>query len=272
MLLGLFDGTASWSMLPEHFGENRIEKEKKEREEKEREEKAREEKEREEKERKRKESNNPPLTLGDILKGLLSLVVIIGIIQVFILIKREGYAFLQEHFVTTIRLLTKWYVIALIVGMTVFIVSLKSSSGIGTAVVEAVLAAGLYHVMSLIPQPGPISEFYEMLLSGWTILIFPLLLYVPLIMDTVFLAVGSSKNPILRSNYIIMNRVFLFISAGFFWIWTILESSSEESGWNFFWSTFFYTAIFVIFTVICFLIERKILGGQSGRTGESRTL
>ena len=80
-----------------------------------------------------------------------------------------------------------------------------------------------------------------------------------MLIDTIFLAIGSANNSKLRNSYIKMNKVFLYFSAGIITIILSIEAANEGDLWSGFWMMFFVGVFMLIWAFIFAKLEKLIL-------------
>lgn len=208
--------------------------------------------------------SNPPWTGEDILFMALVFLIMGCLIGAFILMRSIGSANFEYHVFNILTILTKWFIVAIAVGVTVFLVSIKNSAGTVIAIIEAILAACAYHVMCLMPLPGLIGNRLESFFETappWVGLFMPMILLLPSIVDTIFLAIGSANNLELRQGYIKMNKVFFYIAVSIITIVLLIEGAAEESILNGIALMIEIGILFSISAFICAKIEKVILQG-----------
>ena len=172
-------------------------------------------------------SGNQPSTASDTALVFLGMIELGCVIALFLLLRKLGSGDFEYYVSKGLEISTKWFLVAIAAGVTVFIVSMKNESGTAIAISEAIIAACAYHFMCLLTQPG--------------------------------LAIGSANNRKLRNSYIKMNKVFLYFSAGIITIILSIEAANEGDLWSGFWMMFFVGVFMLIWAFIFAKLEKLIL-------------
>ena len=206
-------------------------------------------------------SGNQPSTASDKALVFLGMIELGCVIALFLLLRKLGSGDFEYYVSKGLEISTKWFLVAIAAGVTVFIVSMKNESGTAIAISEAIIAACAYHFMCLLTQPGLVGNAFSRLISSskWIGLVIPFFLFLPMLIDTIFLSIGSANNRKLRNSYIKMNKVFLYFSAGIITIILSIEAANEGDLWSGFWMMFFVGVFMLIWAFIFAKLEKLIL-------------
>lgn len=127
-------------------------------------------------------------------------------------------ALFQSQLSSVFFMLTRFGVLALLVALTIFVVSMRSSAGVAKSLTEAAmggLAYQLYYVTLSPYLPDALDEALMSLvhLEPLGVFLFLFAVLSPLVLDAVFLSLGSIGDPRLRESYRAMNNALFLLNA-----------------------------------------------------------
>lgn len=144
--------------------------------------------------------------------------------------------------------------IGIFFGLIIFIVSIAASANFIVAIIEGFLGICIYSFLYWIYLPKTSVIWFEPFLQKcadntgpWFGLFVPLLLMLPMFLDSIFLSIGSINNSDLRDSYLKMHAIIFRINIFFLTAFLVLEELVSESAWNSFWM--------IIMTIILVVIS-----------------
>ncbi|MBR4444803.1 MAG: hypothetical protein IKS37_02735 [Solobacterium sp.] len=209
-----------------------------------------------------------PIDLPGITVMIMSILLILALVGIYLFMHKLDDAGVTIQLTTIFEQFSKWCLIGVIIGGIIFFVSRKASASISASLTEAVLGGALYQTLYwnfLNDSTGNYSGPYFGLISadsfsGFSGLIFPIILLSPMVICTICLAVGSSGNQKLRDSYIKMNNWLYKTNAVIIGVWFILMLTGFMEGvWNGFFVMLIVFLWYFFGAYVCMKINNIIL-------------